>query len=125
MTGNVAHRPDEAPVEPSAGAVRCARRLLAGRRLRNRTFGEDLFGEPAWEMLLILFIAHDERRHVTVSDLCAEVPVPTTTAHRWMLTLLGKKLLIRVDDPGDGRRSHVYLAHDTLEKMRSLLGQMR
>jgi DNA-binding MarR family transcriptional regulator len=94
------------------------------RRQRDAAFGKELFGEPAWDMLLTLFLAHVEGRHVSVSSLCFETAVPATTAHRWMLALIGKGLLVRIGDPDDRRRSHVYLSADAARRTHKLLRDM-
>lgn len=112
-------RPTDAASSPSAAKV--ARRLLAERRRRDRALGADLFGEPAWDILLLLFAAGEERLRYSVSDICMETPAPTTTAHRWLVALIERGLLVRVDDPRDGRRSHVYLSPDARRAMLFLL----
>lgn len=73
-------------------------------------------GEPAWDMLLTLFVAQAEGRHLPVSALCLATPVPVTTAHRWILVLTGSGLAVRIGDPEDGRRSYVYLFADGLRR---------
>lgn len=102
-----------------------AQRHLAGRRRRDAMFGSGLFGEPAWDMLLMLFVAREEGRHVTVSDLCREADAPETTTHRWLLALIADGLVLRVGDPGDRRRSYLYLSAQAVPKMRQLLNEMR
>lgn len=43
----------------------------------------DLFGEPAWDMIVDLFIAAEENKTVSVSSLCIDASVPMTTVLRW------------------------------------------
>ncbi len=58
------------PLSPEAGqSLRIvAERLYAERRKRDEYFPPSLFGEPAWDLLLALFIAHDDGRHVSLSE---------------------------------------------------------
>ncbi|HUD30059.1 MAG TPA: MarR family transcriptional regulator [Novosphingobium sp.] len=91
--------------------VELARQKYDDRRRRNKIFrSEDLFGEPAWDILLDLFIATKERRRVSVTSACIGSAVPSTTALRW-IAILGKQgLLVREADPGDARRVYVKLS---------------
>jgi DNA-binding MarR family transcriptional regulator len=58
------------PESPEAGQTlrAVAERLLAERRKRDEYFPAALFGEPAWDLLLALFIAHDDGRPVSLSE---------------------------------------------------------
>ena len=58
------------PLSPEAGHTlrAVAERLLAERRKREEYFPAALFGEPAWDLLLALFIAHDDGRAVPISE---------------------------------------------------------
>jgi hypothetical protein len=58
------------PLSPEAGHTlrTVAERLYAERRKREEYFPPSLFGEPAWDLLLALFIAHDDGRHVSLSE---------------------------------------------------------
>jgi DNA-binding transcriptional ArsR family regulator len=98
-----------------------ARQRLAQRRQRERIFGENLFSDPAWDLLLLLFIAEEEGRHVTVSTLCSEAPVPPTTAHRWILALLEQGLVTRSRDSKDGRLRYIRLTGESHEALRCYL----
>ena len=89
------------------------RTIIRARRLRARYFSEELFADPAWDMLLDLLQAEIAQLRVPVSSLCIAAAVPATTALRWLKTLVGQGLFIRRPDPHDGRRVYVELAHDT------------
>jgi DNA-binding MarR family transcriptional regulator len=89
-----------------------AKRVLSAikaRRLRTQYFAEDLFADPAWDMMLHLFHAELLFRPVTVTRLSLASAVPNTTAIRWINTLVEKGLMIRRADPLDGRRVFVEL----------------
>lgn len=91
--------------------VELARQTYEDRRRRAKIFhSEDLFGEPAWDILLDLFIAAKERRRVSVTSACIGSAVPSTTALRWITILEKNGLLVREADPGDARRVYVKLS---------------
>jgi hypothetical protein len=85
-----------------------ARSHLAGRRARARFLPPDLFGEPAWDLLLDLFIAGEECKPISITSACIASGVASTTALRWIGVLEERGLILRAPDPGDGRR--IYLA---------------
>ena len=91
--------------------VELARQTYDDRRRRTKIFdSEELFGEPAWDILLDLFIAAKERRRVSVTSACIGSAVPSTTALRWITILEKQGLLMREADPGDARRVYVKLS---------------
>lgn len=91
--------------------VELARQSYDDRRRRTKIFrSEELFGEPAWDILLDLFIAAKERRRVSVTSACIGSAVPSTTALRWITILEKQGLLVREADPGDARRVYVKLS---------------
>jgi DNA-binding MarR family transcriptional regulator len=91
------------------------RSTIKSRRLREDVFGdENLFGEPAWDMLLDLYASHLEQKRVSVSSLQIASAVPGTTALRWMTRLESKGLIMRHADPFDARRVFVELSADGL-----------
>lgn len=88
-----------------------ARRMYRNRRLRGQVFGDDaLFGEPAWDLLLDLYIAAHDRKPVPVTSACIGAAVPTTTALRWIAVLEERGLLERQADAHDARRIFVALS---------------
>ena len=95
-----------------AGTVRAFIRV---RRLREQFFPEELFADPAWDMLLDLMAARLERGRVAVSSLCIAAAVPATTALRWIRTLTEHGLFVRRHDPEDGRRIFIELSDEASE----------
>ena len=95
-----------------------AREAYRLRRMRAQVFGDsDLFGEPAWDMLLDLFIATGEGKRVPVTSACIGAAVPTTTALRWLTMLEDRGLVVREHDKHDARRIFVRLTSDAEAKM--------
>lgn len=90
--------------------LRIARKIYALRRKRTSIFGNaDLFSEPAWDILLDLFIANAEDKDVSVSSACIGSAAPPTTGLRWLGVLTEEGLVKRENDPEDNRRVLVKL----------------
>ncbi|MEO8454514.1 MAG: hypothetical protein ABI454_05085 [Sphingomicrobium sp.] len=106
----------------SADTVRA---VIRARRLRARYFPEELFADPAWDMLLDLLQAEISQLHVPISSLCAAAAVPATTALRWLNNLAQKGVLIRRADPHDGRRVFVELVPETSGALRRYFSEVR
>jgi hypothetical protein len=95
-----------------------ARTAYRDRRRRADIFQDaTLFGEPAWDILLDLFIAAKERKRLPVTSACIGAAVPATTALRWLTVLEDKGLILRENDMTDARRVFVRLSTDGYEKM--------
>lgn len=102
-------------------ALRVAKQAVAVRRSRERSFGEDLFADPAWEVLIDLFIAQVEGKDVTIGDACIAASVPLTSALRCCQALHSRKLVRREADQRDKRRVLLRLTNPTFDKMIALL----
>lgn len=97
----------------------------AARRRRDKLFDADLFAEPAWDMLLDLFIQRHHERPVSVHSLCIAAAVPQTTALRWIGKLAEKGLIDRQNCTHDNRVIHIMLSEAGLDVMRRYLtGQL-
>lgn len=100
------------------------RAVIRARRLRSRYFREDLFADPAWDMLLDLLQAEIAQLRVPVSSLCIAAAVPATTALRWLKTMTQEGLFVRRADPHDGRRVFVELAPDASRALRRYFAEV-
>jgi hypothetical protein len=88
-----------------------ARKAHADRRRREHIAGVGgMFGEPAWDILLELFIAAREGRLVTRDGAHAGAGVPETIAQRWISILESRGLVV-----GDG--DHIGLSAATCSGM--------
>lgn len=109
-------RPDPAERRRRFGVL--ARKTYAARRRRAAIFGQaDLFGEPAWDILIDLYINHVESKDVSVSSACIGSAAPATTGLRWLGVLAENDLVLREHDPDDQRRVLVRLTERGLEAM--------
>ena len=127
FNGRVAHAAAEpAGADPSdADLVARAELILAERRQRRHFLPAELFHEPAWDMLLALFVSRDERQPMNIKALVSMSDAPVTTSQRWIEHLHKLKLIDRVIDPADRRRVEISLSYGGDQAMRSYLRALR
>lgn len=117
---------DRAPIMPSTTTpemLSVAKRMYAVARTRERVFGTaaSLFGDPAWFMLLDLFIAGEGGRRVSVSSACLAAYTPATSGIRCVVALEDRGLIYRTIDPKDRRCSFLQLTGQGTALMRHIL----
>lgn len=96
-------------------AMRTARR----RMLRRQLIGSpELFGEPAWDMLIDLFIHQCQDTEVSTSALGIGSGMPSSTGLRLVQKLCEANLIEKFADPCDARRQFVRLTPDLAWRMR-------
>lgn len=95
--------------KPGLPDPRLVRRIIRQRQQRGRFFPNDLFADPAWDMLLDLAAATAEHSRVPVTSLCHASGVPPTTALRWIGLLEKAGLVRKQQDSVDRRRAFVVL----------------
>lgn len=106
-----------APVSHQPVTEQYVRGLIKSRRRRGRFFAQELFADPAWDILLSLYAAALGQFRVTVSQVCDGAAVPATTALRWIKLLEDQGLIVRRQDPMDGRRQFLMLSAQGLDAM--------
>ncbi|WP_375288464.1 winged helix DNA-binding protein [Sphingomonas sp.] len=94
---------------------------IKARTNRNQVFGDELFAEPAWDILLDLYANFRLNRTVTIGDLCVASRAPMSTALRWLGLLERRKLVSRTADPLDRRRAFITLTDEGRAKMEKTL----
>jgi hypothetical protein len=101
-----------------------ARKIIDERRTRDRILNiPDLFGEPAWDILLDLFVAYVNGRPVSTSSACLSSTAPPTTGLRYLKALEGKQLIERIRHQFDARVVYVRLTDKAVKQMTYLLSQ--
>lgn len=106
-----------AEVEQNAARFRRARAWVYANDARAKAFGDELFWDPAWHMLLDLYLAYCLKGTVSVSSLCIASRGSMTTALRWIAVLERSGLVQREEDPFDRRRFFVSLTPDGLKRV--------
>ena len=108
----------------AAAALAKVKSIIKTRRIRSRFFSEQLFADPAWDMLLDLTRGQLECQRVSIMSLCGAAHVPATTALRHIATMTAKGMLQRRPDPLDGRREFIELTPTTLDSMLRFLNSI-
>lgn len=119
-SGRAPELPASSPFD-DAGLLVLARSMYRFRRHREAEFGPNLFSDPAWDILLDLFIAGEEGKKVSVSSACIGSSSPATTALRHLSTLVGRDLVNRKANDGDSRFVWVELTPAGREKVVNVL----
>lgn len=95
------------------------------RRKREKLFGIELFSDPAWDILLDLYVSETRRKKIDVTSACIAAGVPASTGLRWIAILVQNGYVERREDPADARRSLVSLTPLARNKLETLLEQIR
>lgn len=103
----------EAPDGSAAEVIALARRAVAARRQRNRHFDPVLFSNPAWDMLLNLFVAEADGRPMTVLDGCTVSAMPQSVTLRWLGYLKQEKMVVEFNEPRQSRQTLLRLSPQT------------
>jgi DNA-binding MarR family transcriptional regulator len=128
FNGRVAHAAEEVPVgeeNDEAALVDYAETVLEQRRMRRQFLPGELFHEPAWDMLLALFVSRDARLPMNIKALVSMSDAPVTTSQRWIEHLHKLKLIDRVIDPTDRRRVEISLSHTGDQAMKAYLRALK
>jgi DNA-binding MarR family transcriptional regulator len=113
----VMHKP-LAP-EESAKLLSQVQTAIKDRGRRSRHFSAELFGEPAWDILLELYAAELVQQRVPISQVTVQANIPPTTVLRWVKVLDAAGHIVRKPDPFDARRVFLSLTPKTSYAMGS------
>jgi DNA-binding MarR family transcriptional regulator len=103
---------------PTKSELCClADELYEARRMRDRMLDQELFGEPAWDMLLALYCMPNRGICLGVTSLSHAARVPEATGSRCQKVLLERGLIRRGPHVHDARQQLVGLT----DKGRQLL----
>jgi DNA-binding IclR family transcriptional regulator len=93
--------------------------ILQVRRKRGEIFGEGLFSDPAWDILLELFAAELGKRKLGLPDL-AHI-APRSTVARWVAKLEEMRLVVCDGDPLRPDDFSIALSRECSAKMSAYL----
>ena len=114
-------RVEDATSDPPLKTI--AQAWVHALRARNATFPRALFADPAWNMLLDLYLAKCDDKEISVSSVCIAASVPATTALRWIGTLEKHGLVVSDAHPWDGRKRLVRISNTGATLVETALGR--
>jgi len=106
--------------QPARSEAQLATRLLSQRREREELLGPELASEPAWTMLVALFIAHEEGKRASVAEVCAAAGTPPATALRWLAAVASEGKIILGTRAGTAEGHSIDLAPELAHRLRTL-----
>lgn len=98
---------------PRFDRVDLARLMLWCREVLEREVATDLFADPAFNILLTLYVSQAEGKDVSTSNACTASGVPTTTALRWINALARRGMVHKRSLPSDRRFTYLELSAET------------
>lgn len=104
--------------------VELARTIYQHRKARAKFLPGDLLGEPAWDILLDLYVAQVERREINVTSASLASQVPSTTGLRWIVILESRGYIERCSSGHDARVTYLRLTDQGMSQMRCYLRSM-
>ena len=107
------------PLEAKLPDLAC--RIHSSRHERRRFFPDELFADPAWDMILALYCAESRGERLSVTSLGYSVGLPQATAARWISQLRKSGLIDQQQDEHDGRRKFLRLSSVAEEKVTAWL----
>jgi len=102
-----------------------AETILEARRRRAEIFNPAMFGEPAWELLLTLFVMDREGPRLTIGRLAQVAGTKLTTALRWLEYLEDQAFVRREQHPNDARTAFIELTDKARDALRLYLSGTR
>lgn len=91
------------------------------RRRRDSLIRYDVFAEPAWDLLLELYIQHHEGRPVDLGRLIEVAGVTEPTTLRWVGLLMEKDLVARLPHGGESKDPQIVLTRQGVAEMERYL----
>lgn len=97
-----------------------AERFYLERRKRDEHFPSGLFGEPAWDLLLALFVARQDGRSLTLPEASEAARVSLSSGRRLIARMEGEGLIER-SGAHRSRGRTVQLTAQTLDRLSDYL----
>ena len=112
-----AANPSTDQVQANNQARALADRLYAERRRRDSFFPDGLFGEPAWDLLLAMFIARAKGQTMILCRAYKAAGVSDTTGRRLLDRMEEEGLITRRRAPRSRKMRIVELTDNSVERL--------
>ena len=109
--------------EDRATARAWAERFYAERRRRDALFPDGLFGEPAWDLLLAMFVARDSNQAMILCKAYKAAGVTDTTGRRLLDRMEADGLITRRRAPRSRKMRIVELTELAVERLTDYLAK--
>jgi DNA-binding transcriptional ArsR family regulator len=122
QTSNLPYRPATPETAPDRTQERTharawADRLYAERRRRDALFPGELFGEPAWDLLLAMFTAREKGQPMILCKAYKAAGVSDTTGRRLLDRMEQEGLITRRRAPRSRKMRVVELTDEAVERL--------
>lgn len=97
--------------------ITMAKAKIRARRRRQELFPGIQVADPAWDLLLELYVNCAEGRQISVTGLGLSANVPGATVLRWLAMFQEAGLIAREPDPLDRRRIWVRLTAQGMDRV--------
>ena len=97
--------------------------VLCARQLRSSILGTGLFSDPAWDIVLTLYLGQLRGETVSIAHLAEAASISANAAYRWLEALEREGLIELGDGLADAKDFHVELTHKGSSAMRRWLAQ--
>lgn len=106
------------PNGPDSARVAIAKGWLKANAVVEDSFSDmSIFANPAWNIMLDLFIACHLNRQVCITSACIASRGPQSTAMRYIAALIDAGFLTRTSDAEDRRKSYVSLTRQGYDRV--------
>ena len=100
-----------------------ANEVFADRRLRPQFFGNSMFGEAGWDLLLALYIHGQHPGGTSVTSLIRFSGAPQTTVLRWLDYLEARKWVDRDRMQTNRKQANVHITTEAREALDAYLAE--
>ncbi len=101
--------------------AKIAANLLSVRERIANVFQSAAFHDPAWTIMLDLYVQRARGVRVSITDACYASGAPQTTALRYIGTLTRRGLIERHDDQFDRRKAYIELTSQGVRNIEAVL----
>ena len=101
--------------------VLMARRLLDISRQADTMFDGPLLSNPAWDILLDLYIQRSEGKRISIISVCVAANAPTSTVLRYIEAMIDSGTIVKIPSLEDSESLLIDLSETAYARMNSIL----
>ncbi|SIN98144.1 hypothetical protein SAMN02745824_2522 [Parasphingorhabdus marina DSM 22363] len=95
--------------------------VLSLRRQGHKVFPEAYFSTAAWDILLVLYDAHEKREKLRIQQISSRTHLKPSTAIRYVDILMQDGFVFVEDDSSSGETSYVLLTQSGMSRLNQVL----